>query len=108
MSVGQAEGYVRVCASEELGLGASVGAMIGDQPICVVRVEEGVFAFDDVCPHRGAKLSEGKLAGTTLTCAKHTWEFDVRSGDLLRMRAPVCLTMRPVQEQDGEIQVSVA
>ena len=108
MPVDQAEDFVRVCSSDELGLGQTVGATIGDQPVCVARVEEGLFAFDDVCPHRGAKLSEGKLAGTTLTCAAHTWEFDVRDGALLRLRAPACLTMREVQERDGGIHVAVS
>lgn len=108
MPVGLAEDFVRVCGSDELALGQTVGVMIGDKPVCVVRVDDGLFAFDDVCPHRGAKLSEGKLAGTTLTCAAHTWEFDVRSGALLRLRAPACLTMREVVERDGGVHVAVA
>lgn len=106
MPVDTTEGFVRVCDSTEVPLGARLGTTVGEDPVCVVRVDEGVFAFDDVCPHRGAALSEGKLEGTTLTCAKHTWEFDVRSGDLLRMRAPVCLTMRDVREEGGAILVA--
>ena len=62
-------------------------------------------AFADRCPHRGTPLSQGTLVGTTLTCAAHTWEFDVRTGELLRLRAPACLSMRAVRERDGRIEV---
>jgi nitrite reductase/ring-hydroxylating ferredoxin subunit len=79
---------------------------VDGEPVCVTRVPDGVFAFDDVCPHRGAALSEGKLTGSTLMCAAHTWEFDVRTGDLLRLRAPVCLKMRDVLEEQGSIFVA--
>jgi nitrite reductase/ring-hydroxylating ferredoxin subunit len=82
------------------------GVELDGQAICLVRVADGVFAFDDVCPHRGTPLSEGSLAGTTLTCRAHTWEFDVRTGELLRLRAPACLSMRAVRERDGMIEVA--
>lgn len=100
-------GYVEVCAADELKEGETHAVEVDGQAVCVVRVPEGVFAFDDVCPHRGAALSEGKLTGTTLMCAAHTWEFDVTSGALLRLRAPACLSMRDAREtDDGRIEVS--
>jgi nitrite reductase/ring-hydroxylating ferredoxin subunit len=67
-----------------------------------------VVAFEDRCPHRGTPLSRGTLAGTTLTCAAHTWEFDVRTGQLLRLRAPACLTMLQVRERAGSIELGRA
>ncbi|MDX6554555.1 MAG: hypothetical protein QOD86_750 [Miltoncostaeaceae bacterium] len=75
--------------------------------ICLARTAEGVSAFDDACPHRGTPLSEGRLRGAVLTCAAHTWEFDVRSGELLRLRAPACLAMVPARERAGMIEVAL-
>lgn len=105
---GSVQDEVLVGPSDAVGLGEKRGFDVAGKPVCVVRVEEGLFAFDDVCPHRGAALSEGKLTGTTLMCAAHTWEFDVRSGALLRLRAPACLTMREVREEDGSIYVAAS
>lgn len=99
-------GFAAVCAARDLEPGVPLGVEVDGEPVCVVRVEEGVFAFDDVCPHRGAKLSEGRLKGTTLECAAHTWEFDVTNGALQRIRAPACLAMREVRDTDGTIEVS--
>jgi 3-phenylpropionate/trans-cinnamate dioxygenase ferredoxin subunit len=98
--------FVAVLASGELPEGSPTPVEVEGQAVCVVRVAEGVFAFDDVCPHRGTPLSLGRLDGTTLTCAGHTWEFDVTTGKLLRIRAPACLAMRAARERDGTIEVA--
>lgn len=37
---------------------------------------ERVHAFDDRCPHRGAKLSLGRVHGQELQCGYHGWRFD--------------------------------
>ena len=86
--------------------GCLVGVEVDGEAVCVVRVQDGVFAFDDSCPHRGTPLSQGSLDGTTLTCSAHTWEFDVTTGALLRLRAPACLRMREARERDGMIEVA--
>jgi nitrite reductase/ring-hydroxylating ferredoxin subunit len=100
------EEFVAVMASGDLPEARPTAVEVGGRAVCVVRVAEGVFAFDDVCPHRGTPLSLGSLSGTTLTCSAHTWEFDVTTGKLLRIRAPACLTMVPARERDGTIEVS--
>ena len=97
--------FVRVLDAAALPDATPTAVEVGGDPVCVVRVPEGVFAFDDVCPHRGTPLSQGRLDGTTLTCAAHTWEFDVTSGKLLRIRAPACLRMREARERDGGIEI---
>jgi nitrite reductase/ring-hydroxylating ferredoxin subunit len=98
--------FVAVLAAGDLPEGTPTAVDVAGDPVCVVRVPEGVFAFDDVCPHRGTPLSLGWLKGTTLTCSAHTWEFDVTSGKLLRIRAPACLRMREARERDGAIEVA--
>ena len=99
-------GFVTVADVESLPIGEPVAAEVEGAPVCVVRLDDGVFAFDDACPHRGNPLSEGTVDGTTLTCRAHTWEFDVRTGELLRLRAPECLAMREVRIRDGVVEVS--
>ncbi|MCW3013671.1 MAG: putative rieske iron-sulfur family protein [Solirubrobacterales bacterium] len=98
--------FVPVLPAAQLPAGCPVATSVEGRPVCVVRVEGGVYAFDDVCPHRGTPLSEGRVHGTTITCRAHTWEFDVRTGELLRLRAPACLQMRRAREHLGMIEVA--
>lgn len=58
-------------------------------PIAVYHVGGTIYAAGDVCPHAGAKLSEGTLDGAVVTCPLHGSQFDVRSGE--RVRGPADL-----------------
>jgi 3-phenylpropionate/trans-cinnamate dioxygenase ferredoxin component len=51
-----------------------------DVPVVVVRTRRGVFAFGDSCPHAGAPLRAGEVAGTTVTCLRHARRYSLKSG----------------------------
>ena len=47
--------------------------------------EDGdIRVHDSRCPHQGTDVPELALQGHTLTCPKHQWAFDVRSGACIR------------------------
>lgn len=84
------------------------GVEVAGRAVCLVRVGTRVHAFDDACPHRQWPLHEGTLTGAILRCRAHTWEWDVRTGVLQRMRAPECLVTHAVRENDGMLEVQIA
>lgn len=48
-----------------------------DQDIVIVRMGGEVCVFDDLCPHRGTRLSLGSVKdGCKLECAYHGWQFN--------------------------------
>jgi len=47
---------------------------------------EGIHCWLDLCIHRGARLSLGKLRGDCLICPYHAWEYDA-TGQCVRMPA---------------------
>jgi 3-phenylpropionate/trans-cinnamate dioxygenase ferredoxin component len=51
-----------------------------DVAVVVVRTRRGVFAFGDSCPHGGAPLRGGEVAGTTVTCLRHARRYSLKSG----------------------------
>jgi phenylpropionate dioxygenase-like ring-hydroxylating dioxygenase large terminal subunit len=61
---------------------------LGDAPLPVRLLEEdlvlwrdgagAIHAWPDRCPHRGAKLSLGRVCGDRLECAYHGWQFDAK------------------------------
>ncbi|MFD1685500.1 Rieske 2Fe-2S domain-containing protein [Halobellus litoreus] len=53
-------------------------------------LDEELHAYDAICPHQDRDLEEtgkrGCMCGphddeTTITCAAHTWEFDLETGE---------------------------
>jgi toluene monooxygenase system ferredoxin subunit len=78
--------------------------------LILMRFEGQVAAYLDACPHEGAQLSFGERAGDVLVCAKHLWEFDVRSGQhISRVRRPQHdLRKAPVRIVDDHVEVDVS
>jgi len=83
----------------------------------VVEVEDGsialfrtsddqVFALRDACPHKQGPLSQGIVAGHTVTCPLHNWKIDLESGEAL---APDegCTNVYPVKVESGVIYLQV-
>lgn len=67
-------------------VGTIVGVEIDGARFAVVRHAEGWAMFEDRCPHAGCSFVEdgGEVAdGTTLLCACHGSEFDLRNGSVL-------------------------
>ncbi|MDO8767983.1 MAG: Rieske 2Fe-2S domain-containing protein [Burkholderiaceae bacterium] len=40
--------------------------------------------YDSRCPHQSTDIPELALKGSILTCPKHQWEFDTKSGDCIK------------------------
>jgi nitrite reductase/ring-hydroxylating ferredoxin subunit len=52
--------------------------------VAVFREPDGSFyAIEFNCKHQNWDLSTGKLEGDILTCPRHGWVYDVRTGDCL-------------------------
>jgi phenylpropionate dioxygenase-like ring-hydroxylating dioxygenase large terminal subunit len=56
--------------------GSAVSVLLLEEEIVLWRSASGALhAWKDRCPHRGTRLSIGKVAGETITCAYHGWRF---------------------------------
>jgi nitrite reductase/ring-hydroxylating ferredoxin subunit len=61
------------------------------------------YATSNLCPHKGAPLTEGTLCGHTIECDWHGWQFDVRSGECLTV--PEQLERYEVRIDDGWVKI---
>jgi len=82
----------RCIASTSEVLGGRINkASIGSLNLILLMADGKVFAYADVCPHEGHALSRGELEADVLICAKHFWEFEIRSGrHISRVHRPQC------------------
>ena len=77
------------------------------QRIAVARVDDRLYAFDDLCTcaDQTCPLSGGLLANTTIMCQCHGSEFDVTTGIVRNGPATKPLIVYEAQEVDGDIQL---
>lgn len=50
----------------------------------IYRNKRTIRAYDSRCPHQTTNIPHLALQGTTLTCPKHQWVFDVTSGACIK------------------------
>jgi nitrite reductase/ring-hydroxylating ferredoxin subunit len=100
--------FHRAARLDELPLGRGKLVLVAGIPVALFRLEEGLFALDNRCPHAGAPLSRGQVCQGVVTCPLHHWHFRLADGQHLDQPAsgrhaicyPVCLV-------GDEVHVSV-
>jgi len=77
--------------------------------LILLQLDGVLFAYEDACPHERHPLSLGELEGDILTCSKHLWEFEVRTGKhISRINRPKCdLRSFGVRVVDGMVEVEL-
>lgn len=76
--------------------------------IAVARVDDRLYAFDDLSPTYRSPLSSGLLAGTVIMSPCDASRFDVTTGKPVGGPATAPLPTYEVREVDGEIEVRLA
>ncbi|HZD37439.1 MAG TPA: aromatic ring-hydroxylating dioxygenase subunit alpha [Actinomycetes bacterium] len=65
-----------VARVQDVGPDGPVAATLLDRRLVVYRAAGGVVVATDRCPHRGARLSAGRMRDQTLECPYHGWRWD--------------------------------
>ena len=53
---------------------------VAGREYALFRVNDNMYAVDNVCPHEGAQLAQGEVQNGVVTCPWHGWAFDVCTG----------------------------
>lgn len=69
-----------IIASSEVADGEVKRVDCGTRTVFVYREGVTFKVYDSHCPHQVTNIPHLALEGLTLTCPKHLWKFDIRSG----------------------------
>jgi toluene monooxygenase system ferredoxin subunit len=94
--------FRRVASLDDLWSGEMMGLEVDGREIVLINIDDRVYAYPDACPHQKSRLSEGDLTGTTLRCARHSWEFKACTGHGINPQN-TCLKMYLVAIESRDI-----
>jgi nitrite reductase/ring-hydroxylating ferredoxin subunit len=114
----------RVCSDGDLRPGEKRAFTVGSRRIVVARTGAGrLCALADVCPHQGARLSDGYLSDEfvapevgrpravrskeVIRCPWHNFAFDVLTGRSLLEPERYRVKTYPVEVVDGDVVVEL-
>lgn len=74
--------WIPVATLGDLWEGDMTDVQVGDELILLVHLGGGdIRAYQGYCPHQKTTLADGKLDGHILTCAAHSWQFNLSTGE---------------------------
>ena len=65
----------------EIAVGEVTSAIVAGRAVCLARIERGLGALDNRCPHQGGPLGEGTIEDGWLICPWHGYEYDPITGE---------------------------
>lgn len=80
---------------------------VGEKELCVARVNDEVFAIDDMCTHAEASLSEGERDGYAVECFLHGAQFDLRTGAVLTPPATQPVKTYPIRIEGDDVLIEI-
>ncbi|MEM7369945.1 MAG: Rieske 2Fe-2S domain-containing protein [Bacteroidota bacterium] len=74
------EGFVRVCAVEDIPDRRAKVLLVGRENIAVFRYGDKISAVNNVCKHQNGPLGEGKIVDSCIVCPWHGYEYRPEDG----------------------------
>ncbi|MFZ9595675.1 MAG: Rieske 2Fe-2S domain-containing protein [Bdellovibrionia bacterium] len=101
-------GWYVIASSLDLQEGQLLGVQRFNEPLVIWKKQGQLSVFQDRCPHRHAKLSQGKVGLLGLQCRYHGIEFNSQGRaewipELGRGAPLLCVQQYPAVEKDGWI-----
>jgi naphthalene 1,2-dioxygenase system ferredoxin subunit len=100
--------WTDVAAEAELFEGAGIAVTPEGHDIAIFKVEEGVYAIDNICTHGHARLCEGFVDGDMVECPFHQAMFDVRDGSVTCGPATEPVKSWPVKIENDRVYLDLA
>jgi toluene monooxygenase system ferredoxin subunit len=99
--------WKKVCAVGSVPENTLVRFEVEGVPVVVARQGDEFYAYPPLCPHMAEPLVEsGVCSDGVLTCTKHLWQWDMRTG-AERGAAESPLLLYPVKREGDELYVEI-
>ena len=99
------EGFVPVAKTGDVPPGGMIVVAIDRERIMLANVAGQFYAMRDMCGHRNAPLSRGKLDGCIVECPLHFAQFDVRTGKLIDGPISADVPVYEVRVENGAVLI---
>ena len=79
---------------------------VNGQEVLLTNIKGEIFACENECPHQGSPLQSGVVKDTYISCPRHGYRFDLKTGSCLDNSA-YTLKIYPVTINEDEILVQL-
>jgi naphthalene 1,2-dioxygenase ferredoxin component len=95
--------WTDVAAEADLFDGAGIAVQAAGRDIALFKIEDGVWAIDNLCSHGNARLCDGYVDGHLVECPFHQAMFDLHDGSVTCGPATEPVRSWPVKIESGRV-----
>ncbi len=99
--------YVELANVNEIKNGELKVFDVNGESIILINLNEEFFAYKNQCSHMELELNDAEIEGEILTCPWHGAQFNIRTGDVVRLPASEPLEKYEVRVENGKIFVKI-
>ena len=99
--------FHKVAPADEVAPGEVKQYQVEGRPVALCNVNGEHYAFEDVCTHQFAHLSEGGLEGGQIKCPLHGAKFDVKTGAAKSLPAVKAVPTHEIKIEDDVVYVAL-
>ena len=99
--------FHKIATTDEVAPGEAKQYTVEERPVALCNVDGEFHAFEDICTHQFAYLTEGGLEDGKIVCPLHGAKFDVKSGKALTLPAVKPVPKHEAKVEDGNVYVAL-
>jgi len=99
------DGFAAVAEAADIPDGTMKCVAIERERVLLAHVDGQFYALRDMCGHRNAPLTRGRLVGRIVECPLHFAQFDVTNGKLVDGPISADVPAYQVRVEDGRVLV---
>ena len=100
--------FHKIASAEEVAPGELKQFELEGRPVGLCNIGGEFYAFEDICTHQFAHLSDGEFDGAgEVKCPLHGARFDVESGEAKSLPAVKPVPTHEVKVEDGAVYVAL-
>jgi nitrite reductase/ring-hydroxylating ferredoxin subunit len=82
--------YIKLCTIDDIKEGHAQKIELSDQEVAVFKIKDEIFILNNLCSHQHAPvIADGIINEYTVTCPRHGWIFDLRTGKSASGDSPI-------------------
>ena len=99
--------FHKIAADNEVGPGEVKQYTVEGRPVALCNVDGEFHAFEDICTHQFAHLTDGEFEGAEIKCPLHGAKFDVKTGKAKTLPAVKPVPKHEVKVEGGNVYVAL-
>ncbi|MEW5923254.1 MAG: non-heme iron oxygenase ferredoxin subunit [Candidatus Zixiibacteriota bacterium] len=99
--------FTKVCRVDDIPAGATKVVEVEGYTILLARMDDAVFALENMCTHDGGLLGNAAIVDGQIECPRHGARFDIKTGEATQLPAVAELDTYEVKIENGDVYVAV-